>query len=390
MTEKSAEEILSKIFDQEELILAVLSSPRGNQKYQKITIRPLSSKGELLYQVTELTAEQAFHSNLSANACLEKIKENITLFKQASFFTKSADYQFLISKKLTATILKKPPTKTVSPLLHNREKSYLLKEDFPTPFLIHLGIMNAEGKVYPKKRDKFKQMNRFLEVIEDIIPHFDKAQPLRIIDFGCGKAYLTFALYHYLKLLCGYNVSIHGLDLKKQVIEDCQGLAKDLGYADLSFSLGDICSYQSTTPIDIVVSLHACDTATDAALAQAIQWQARVILCVPCCQHELLTQVRNETLQPLLKHGILKERFAALATDAARAQLLEIAGYKTQVMEFIDMEHTPKNLLIRAVKKTQSPDQVEKNRAAYKEFKETLQIKPYLERIIMGGTFDQT
>lgn len=383
MSEKSLESLLSEIFEHHLLIQAVLSSPRKSQECQKITIRPLLVKGEQLFQFTEFTDQQAFHLNLSPQECLKKVLENILIFKQSFFYTQQADYQILVSKKLQTTILKKPPSKSTSSLslLHNRKKSYLLEEGSPIPFLIHLGVMSTEGKIYPKKNDKFKQMNRFLEIIEDVIPHLDQNRQIRIVDFGCGKAYLTFALYHYLKVISGYNIQIHGLDLKKDVIEHCQTLAQDLGYSDLSFSLGDISKYRSDDPIDMVVTLHACDTATDAALAKAIHWKASVILCVPCCQHELFEQVNNEALNPLLKHGILKERFAALATDAARAQLLEIEGYRTQVMEFIDMEHTPKNLLIRAVKRTQSQDTSEAV-AAYKEFTDCLHIQPCLERLL--------
>jgi SAM-dependent methyltransferase len=254
----------------------------------------------------------------------------------------------------------------------------LLQEGVPVPFLVELGVMNKQGKVFPQKRDKFRQINRFLEMVEDTLIHFEPSSEMQIIDFGCGKAYLTFALYHYLKWIKKYPFKIVGLDLKKEVIEMCQKLARQFNYQDLEFVFGDINHYQASNRIDMVISLHACDTATDAILEKAIHWGAKVILSVPCCQHELFSQVKNPLLIPILKHGILKERFAALATDAARAQLLEVFGYQTQLLEFIDIEHTPKNILIRAIKTNSGL-----NEAAWKSylsFKQSLQIDPSLER----------
>jgi SAM-dependent methyltransferase len=296
------------------------------------------------------------------------------------FYTAVADYHLLTGKKGQITLLKKAPTKSAPlSLAHNRVKSYLWKEGTPIPFLVHLGIMNAEGRVYESKKDKFGQINRFLEMVEDITSHLPSSRLIRIIDFGCGKAYLTFALYYFLKFTKGYSIHITGLDLKQEMVQKCQELAKNLGYEqDLAFICQDINQFTSTEPIDIMVSLHACDTATDAALEKAIRWQASVILCVPCCQHELFKQVKNENLRPLLKHGILKERFAALATDAARAQLLETFGYQVQILEFIDMEYTPKNLLIRATLK-RDPLFCMNAWREYLHLKKELTIQPSLE-----------
>jgi SAM-dependent methyltransferase len=254
----------------------------------------------------------------------------------------------------------------------------VLEEGQSVPFLIKLGVMNEEGKVYPKQSDKFRQINRFLEMVQDVLPHLSRHHKLQIVDFGCGKAYLTFALHHYLTMQ-GFDFDVMGLDLKEDVIALCQELAHQLGCKGLSFALGDINQYQTDSKVDMVVSLHACDTATDAALEKAIRWQADVILCVPCCQHELFNQIKNADLQPLLKHGSLKERFSALATDAARAQLLELLGYHVQVVEFIDLEHTPKSLLIRATKKEKNENQ-SKLWEAYKTYKQSLQINPSLEK----------
>lgn len=210
--------------------------------------------------------------------------------------------------------------------------------------------MTKEGKIVHSRYDKFRQINRFLEFIEDILPQLDKSSKQTIIDFGCGKSYLTFAMYYYLKVLKGYDIRIIGLDLKEDVIEHCQELADGYGYTELQFLTGDIASYSGVDKVDMVVTLHACDTATDYALYKAVKWGAAVILSVPCCQHEANGQIQNSEIADILKYGILKERMAALITDGIRANLLEQCGYKTQILEFIDMEHTPKNLLIRAVK----------------------------------------
>ena len=218
------------------------------------------------------------------------------------------------------------------------------------PFLVDLGVMNKEGKVHTHSYDKFKQINRFLEFIEDILPSLQKDREVTILDFGCGKSYLTFAMYYYLKELKGYDVNIIGLDLKEDVIKKCSGLARKYGYEKLHFLQGDIADYEGVNKVDMVVTLHACDKATDYALAKAVEWDAEVILSVPCCQHELNYRIQNDLLEPVLKYGILKERMSALITDGIRAELLESEGYHTQILEFIDMEHTPKNLLIRAVK----------------------------------------
>lgn len=233
---------------------------------------------------------------------------------------------------------------------HNRQKRYILEEGKPVAFLEDLGVMTADGKVIRSRYDKFRQINRFLEFIEDILPRLDKSRENVIIDFGCGKSYLTFAMYYYLHELRGYEVRIIGLDLKQDVIDRCNRLSEAYGFDKLKFYHGDIASYDGVDHVDMVVTLHACDTATDYALEKAVKWDASVILSVPCCQHELNKQMDNELLRPVLQYGLIKERMAALYTDALRAEILENRGYRTQILEFIDMEHTPKNILIRAVK----------------------------------------
>lgn len=374
--------LIDQIFDENQLLYAVLSSPKNNTISNKITLRPIKIQNAIHYQASEFREEQAFHQNYDAATCKEKLKTNLnSSYKQALFCCKVADYHVLWSKKGKETILKKPPSHQEGEQLHNVKKHYILEEGNPIPFLVALGVMTPTGRILPKKSDKFKQLNRFLEMIRDLLPHLDQTRKLNIIDFGCGKAYLTFALYHYLKYIENYDVEIEGLDLKKEVIQECKELAARLRYKGLRFSIGDITNHQPSTKPDLVIALHACNTATDAAIEQAITWGTEVILAVPCCQHELFTQIKNIPLNPLLKHGILKERFAALATDAARAQLLEIVGYQTDVVEFIDLEHTPKNLMIRAIKRKNKLDP-EKPLQDYLEFKQMLKISPSLERIL--------
>lgn len=376
-------QILADIFQNESLIMVALSSPKDCKDGGKSLIRPIFLKGALRYQWTDFHLQQALHQNLTKEECKAALHERIWNFKQTFLYTLTADYQILIGKKSNMTILKKPPSKQPIPQTHNRPKHYLLAEGKPVPFLVELGIMKAEGKIYPQKRDKFRQVNRFLEMVEDVLPALAYSNSIHIVDFGCGKAYLTFALYHYLKEVKGWNVTLEGVDLKADVIKACQALAKKLGYTGLTFALGNIHQYQQASSVDMVVSLHACDIATDAALEKAIHWQAKVILSVPCCQHELYKQVSNASLNPLLKHGILKERFAALATDAARAQLLEVLGYQTQILEFIDVEHTPKNLLIRAIRQAKANPSQEAWQA-YLSFKHSLHIHPALERYMQS------
>lgn len=263
-------------------------------------------------------------------------------------------------------------------LTHDRSKQYILREGQPVDFLVGLGVQTPDGHIAKARYDKFRQINRYLEMIEDILDKLPSDRTIRIIDFGCGKSYLTFAMYYYLHEMQSRDIQVTGLDLKTDVIRNCNALAEKLGYDKLHFEQGDISGYQGADHVDMVVSLHACDTATDYALEKAVKWGAEVIMAVPCCQHELNGQIRCETLQPILKYGVIKERMAALITDALRADLLEQQGYDVQILEFIDMEHTPKNLMIRAVKrkgmrpKTASIDTVT----------EFLQVNPVLKELL--------
>lgn len=374
-----------------ELLTGVLSSPvkqSGDSLIIKITIRSILIKGTLCYQLTEHVGQKVIHRNLSPNECTRMVQEAIPgRFRQGNFSTKSASYHLLVNRKEHVSVVRKAiQTAAPLPMAHNRKKQYILPEGEPIPFLVSLGIMSPSGQVIAKKYDKFRQINRFVEMVSDVIDHLPliKGRPLEVIDFGCGKAYLTFALYHYLHIIMGRDVQIVGLDLKQDVIDQCQSLSKALGYDGLSFAVGDIKEHSPKGKVDLVITLHACDTATDAALEKAVSWGADVILSVPCCQHELYNQIKCQSLAPLLRHGILRERFAALATDAARAEMLTYCGYNVQILEFIDMEHTPKNLLLRCVRNADfSKGSPESQRILerYLRYKELLGISPCIDAL---------
>ncbi|MBP3602973.1 MAG: SAM-dependent methyltransferase [Lachnospiraceae bacterium] len=342
----------------ETLYQIIISNPRVKGDAFKVKIRPILLREQLFFQETVSKDTKVYHQNLDKQEAVERIVSYMENdFKQLEAESISAKLTVLVSKKGKATIKKAVHKKDAvqaglkPDLSHNRSKKYILEEGKPVPFLIDLGVQNKEGKIIKAHYDKFKQINRYLEFVEDILPVFEKDKPVHIIDFGCGKSYLTFALYYYLHELQGYDTCITGLDLKKDVIEHCNSLAEKYGYEKLTFLHGDIAKFQGNGDVDMVVTLHACDTATDYALKNAVDWNAKVILSVPCCQHEVNGQIENELLAPILKYGLIKERMSALLTDAVRANLLEEKGYETQILEFIDMEHTPKNILIRAVKK---------------------------------------
>ena len=339
----------------DKLIDIVISGQKNKSedKAVKVRIRPVILKNEIEYQVSEFVGRKVLHSNHSAADVKKKIINYMTEdFKQAQINMTDAAATILSSKSktLTCKYKKAGQLKVQRDLSHNRTKKYIIQEGKPVAFMIDLGVMGQDGKIIRTRYDKFRQINRFLEYIEDILPKLDKERELTIIDFGCGKSYLTFAMYYYLKELKGYNIRIIGLDLKADVIEHCNELRTRYGYDKLDFYVGDIATYKDVDKVDMVVTLHACDTATDYALAKAVKWGAEVILSVPCCQHEANRTIKSDILSPVMDYGILKERMAAIVTDAARAKLLTANGYDTQILEFIDMEHTPKNLLIRAVK----------------------------------------
>lgn len=403
----------------------ILSDSRDKGAAQKVKVRPVKIKEELLFQETIYKGIQVFHHNYSKEEMTVRIlgmlgqadeKQPGTVqsgiefpgamqtgmecpavprFGQAQFTAAAMSATVLVSKKgkLTMKVKKQPVERkdrnspngvgeaatTTDALSHNKTKQYILKEGHPVDFLVGLGVQSPDGKVTKAKYDKFRQINRYLEFIEDVLEELPKDRTIRIIDFGCGKSYLTFAMYYYLHELKGKDIRVTGLDLKTDVIDHCNELAQKCGYDHLHFEKGDISTYTGADRVDMVVTLHACDTATDFALEKAIKWGAKVIMAVPCCQHEVNKQIHCEDLKPVLKYGLIKERMSALITDAVRANLLTEQGYDTQILEFIDMEHTPKNLLIRAVKRNHMRPKAKED---VQELLTYLGISPTLARLL--------
>ena len=386
-------EELKKLLDillTDKLIQMVLSGRKSESSWMKIKIRPILQKGSIVFQASAWDGKKEFHMNYGKQEmCSNVISWMSRDFRQLQADTTEMSSSVLISKKGKVTIkTRKCGGQRSAPVLsHNRTKRYILEEGRPVPFLVRLGVMTPEGKVIASRYDKFRQIKRFLEFIEDICPVLPRDRELTMIDFGCGKSYLTFAMYYYLHELKGYEVSVTGLDLKEDVIAHCNALAEEFGYEKLHFLVGDIAQYEGVQQVDLVVTLHACDTATDYALAKAVGWKAKAILSVPCCQHELNGQMKNEMLEPVLKYGLLKERMAALFTDGIRASLLEEAGYQVQVLEFIDMEHTPKNILIRAVRQEhgECPASGEQAGGELQRLMEFLHVSPTLAKLMKAS-----
>lgn len=388
---KECRNIFQQVLNKE-LIQIILSNTRDAGRAVKIKVRPVLIKGKLFFQETLYRGTQVFHSNFTDAELLERLDEYMdNLFRQAQISCETEDIVILVSKKGTVTVKRKKKNGGSDSgagaegcvgrdLAHNRTKQYILREGEPVDFLVGLGVQTPDGRVAKTYYDKFRQINRYLEFIEDILDKLPADRTIRIIDFGCGKSYLTFAMYYYLHQLQNRDIRVTGLDLKEAVIRNCNELAQKLHYDRLDFEVGDIQSYTGEDKVDMVVSLHACDKATDYALEKAVRWGAEVIMAVPCCQHELNGQIRCDVLQPVLKYGVIKERMAALITDALRADILEQNGYDTQIMEFIDMEHTPKNLLIRAVR-TGGMRPRGRN-SSIEEVTEFLQVRPALKELL--------
>lgn len=369
---------------QDKLYEATLSNPVDKERAAKVKIRAVSINGQELWQETLYRGTQVFHSNWNQEETEKRLVELLkTSFRQGQMETGHFWGTVLIGKKGTVTIKKKRKQEGLireESRSHNREKNYILKEGTPVDFLVELGVMTSEGRVVKARFDKFRQINRYLEFVKDVLPALPLSRRIRIIDFGCGKSYLTFAMYYYLHDLQKLDIEMIGLDLKEDVISSCSKLAHKLGYQFLHFEKGDIAEFDGQSGADMVVTLHACDTATDYAIKKAVDWNASVILSVPCCQHEVNRQINCRELSGILKYGIIRERISALITDALRAELLDTQGYETQILEFIDMEHTPKNLLIRAVKrKGMKPVQTRKR---VEEMAAFLNINPTLQRLL--------
>ena len=344
--------LFEEIFREEKLIKMIFGGKRKkSQECQKASIRPVRIAGQLVYQVEYTFEKKVTHENLSAEDAMKKSLDLITEdFKQINIFLEGEDIQVLASKPATPKVSRKGGTKKQGSLDHNKKKQYVIPDGEPVDFLVRLGVMDRDGRVFKKHYGKFRQINRYLEIVEDVFPYLPEGErPLKIIDFGCGKAYLTFAIYYYLKVLKQRNVEIICLDLKTDVIDFCNKVAKDLKYDELKFLMGDIADY-TNDHADMVVTLHACDTATDYALINAVSWNTKVILSVPCCQHELFSQIKSDVHQPMLKHGILKDRLTEYLTDGLRGLKLEACGYDVAMIEFTSLEHTARNIMIKAVK----------------------------------------
>src|SRR5215471_16413041 len=374
-------ELVHELIEQETLTGATLSKPRRSdpERAVRMTIDPIVAGGELRYRWRHHEASRTTDESVPPGETERRLVHLIGgEFRQALLRSTEADFQVLAGKD-AATVLRRKATRPQPQYGHDRRKKRLIEEGIPVPFLVELGVMTREGHVKADRRGKFRQVSRFVELVDDVLDALPDDR-LTIVDFGSGKSYLTFALHHLVTVVRGREAEIVGLDLKEDVIAACESLARQLGADGLRFESGDIAGYRGVERADLVVSLHACDTATDAAIARAVRWEAQAILAVPCCQYELASQLENNALAPVLSRGLLRERFAADVTDAVRAELLEAVGYDAQVTEFVELEHTPKNVLIRAVRRPRRDRAKPFER--YLALKSALHVDPALERLL--------
>lgn len=383
----------------------VLSNLRDKTyPYKKTVIHKIIVRNDSVYQIERFTEKQVFHENIRPEELGEAVAELFpVVYGQMNIFDECTQSDFKITKKGKLLFHRQQIAKESRKLDrqqeseqrrialegeclpgHNRKKKYLLEEGMVIPPLVDLGIFTKEGKVVRSMYDKYKQINRFLELVEDVVKDYPNREHMHIIDFGCGKSYLTFILYYYFVECKGYDVHMTGLGLKEDVIRKCNETAKKYHYENLHFELGDINGYQTTEPVDMVVTLHACDTATDYALYNAIRWKAGMILSVPCCQHELNSQMKTDHFTALTKYGIVKERVAALMTDSIRGCLLEASGYRTQLLEFIDIAHSPKNILIRAVRGHISGEKRKRSLQEAVDIMKEFSFQPTLYQLLEG------
>ena len=379
---------------QEDKLIKIVFSDRKSGDFNKVIIKPIILKSAKNIQIESFRDNKAFHKNIDLNNLQEledNLKEYIDNFKQILLQIEGSDISF-IRKKENFSRKEKDSNLIKTSNEHNKKKQYILNEGDKIDFLIELGLMSVEGKILKSSYNKFKQINKYLEFIDDVIEEL-KAKKLitnhiNVLDFGCGKSYLTFALYYYLKnYRKDLTFSIVGLDLKKDVIEFCNKLAKKLNYENLEFLNGNIKDYNKSKEVDLVFSLHACNNATDYSLEKALSLDAKAILAVPCCHHEFFEKIQKNknsefynTLKIMADNGVVLDKFATLATDSFRSLSLELCGYKTKMIEFIDMEHTPKNILIKAIKSKSS--NLKEKLVEYNKLKEFLGIKPLLEDLI--------
>ncbi|MGL4904672.1 MAG: class I SAM-dependent methyltransferase [Cetobacterium sp.] len=373
-------------------IKCIFSNPVKNNEYKKINLKPVKIKEDIFIQFESFKDNKAFHKNSSLTEALNLLEETIDNFKQILLTTTDEEIQVLQNKKGFSIKRKNTSTKKLE-LSHNKQKNYILQDNTPVPFLIKLGVMSETGKVTKEKFSKFRQINKYLEFIEDTLKELEEKKlidkTMKIVDFGCGKSYLTFALYHYLKNVKNLDIEIIGLDLKEDVIKHCNSIAKDLNFDNLKFLKGDIKEFDKFEAVDIIFSLHACNNATDYSLLKGLELGAKAILAVPCCQSEINQKIDKSStsevkgvLSPLGNHGILQEKFSSLATDALRALALELCGFNTKVIEFIDMEHTPKNILIKAIKGSISEEKLIQKREEYNRYIQFLGVNPLIDDLL--------
>lgn len=374
---------LEEVFKNEIIKIVISNKVKKDEKYNKIAINLKENNKNKFYQIEKFTDKQVFHENIKINEISDKVSELIFgNYKQMTAWSNNEIFYLKISKKGKIFLgKKKNDNSKIVAKGHNKEKNYILKEGMIIEPLIDLGVFTKEGKVVNSKYDKYKQINRFIEIIDDEIKKNDYKE-LTILDFGCGKSYLTFVLYYYFVKIKNINVKMIGLDLKEDVIKKCNDIAKRYNYENLHFELGDINGFKYNNKVDMVITLHACDTATDYALYNAIKWNSKMIFSVPCCQHEFNSQMKANELSILTKYGIVQERVAALMTDSVRANLLECVGYKTQLLEFIDIAHSPKNILIRASKNNISKEKKEKSLNEVNNLIRTFNFNPTLYNLL--------
>ena len=357
-----------------DIVKGTFSIPKNKQQEViKGKIQRISIKGVEMIQISLFTSKQVFHENIT----IDKINDSLNRlledkFNSLELFTENFVYGYKISSKGKLLTNKRATKTEMITLSHNKKKKYILNEGDIIPPMIDLGVMTQDGKIVKAKSDKFKQINRFLEIVDDVIT---EEKFLRIIDFGCGKSYLTFIIYYYLTSIKKIDCEILGLDLKEDVVHNCNKIAEKYGYNNLKFLVGDISKFKEEDNVDMIITLHACDTATDYALYHAINMKCKHIISVPCCQHEINNQLSSDKLHLVNKFGILKERMSAILTDAIRANILQYKGYKTQVLEFVDFDASPKNLLIRANLTNSKPDE---------------KIKEEIDQLIQQLDVDQT
>ena len=373
----------------DEIIKIVISNKVNKDvKYNKISFVLKENSKKKFYQIEKFTDKQVFHENIECSELENKLLEYVySNYKQVAAWSNTVSYDLKISKKGKVHLSKKKSDNAkLANKSHNKEKNYILKEGMIIEPLIDLGVFTKEGKVVNSKYDKYKQINRFIEIIDDEVKK-NNYDELTVLDFGCGKSYLTFVLYYYLVEIKKIKVNMIGLDLKADVIKKCNEIAKRYNYENLKFELGDINGYKYENKVDMVITLHACDTATDYALYNAVNWNAKMIFSVPCCQHEFNKQIKSDTFSILTKYGIVQERVAALMTDAVRANILEALGYKTQLLEFIDIAHSPKNILIRASKGKVSKEKKEQTIKEVERLMKEFNLQPTLYNLLKDRYF---